>query len=146
MKKFKLISLSLMMLVCGSSISQTVTPNKSLPLQIQENKVVIDTSIARFIAKDLVSGDVCKAEIKIVRSNLALTKKEVVLKDSIINTLGTQKDKLNLIISKKDEMFSKQEEISNTYKKALSKQKTTTFLYKLLSLLGVVSTTLLIVK
>jgi len=135
-----------MMLVCGSSISQTVTPNKSLPLQTQENKVVIDTSIARFIAKDLVSGDVCKAEIKLVRSNLALTKKEVVFKDSIINTLGTQKEKLNLIISKKDEMFTKQEEISNTYKKALSKQKTTTFLYKLLSLLGVVSTTLLIIK
>jgi hypothetical protein len=134
------------MLVCGSSISQTVTPNKSLPLQTQENKVVIDTSIARFIAKDLVSGDVCKAEIKLVRSNLALTKKEVVFKDSIINTLGTQKEKLNLIISKKDEMFTKQEEISNTYKKALSKQKTTTFLYKLLSLLGVVSTTLLIIK
>jgi len=141
-----LISLSLMMLVCGSSISQTVTPNKSLPLQTQENKVVIDTSIARFIAKDLVSGDVCRAEIKLVRSNLALTKKEVVFKDSIINTLGTQKEKLNLIISKKDEMFTKQEEISNTYKKALSKQKTTTFLYKLLSLLGVVSTTLLIIK
>ena len=135
-----------MMLVCGRSISQTVTPYKSLPLQTQENKVVIDTSIARFIAKDLVSGDVCKAEIKLVRSNLALTKKEVVFKDSIINTLGTQKEKLNLIISKKDEMFTKQEEISNTYKKALSKQKTTTFLYKLLSLLGVVSTTLLIIK
>jgi hypothetical protein len=134
------------MLVCGSSISQTVTPNKSLPLQKQENKVVIDTSIARLIAKDLVSGDVCRAEIKLVRANLDLTKLEVVFKDSIINTLGQQKEALNLIISKKDEMFTKQEEISNTYKKALSKQKTATFLYKLLSLLGVVSTTLLIVK
>jgi hypothetical protein len=134
------------MLVCGRSISQTVTLQK-LPIpQKQENSVVIDTTIAILIAKDLVSGDVCKAEIKLVRSNLALTKKEVVFKDSIINTLGTQKEKLNLIISKKDEMFSKQEEISNTYKKALSKQKTTTFLYKLLSLLGIVSTTLLIVK
>jgi len=77
---------------------------------------------------------------------LDLTKKEVVLKDSIINTLGKQKQDLTLIISKKDEMFAKQEEISNTYKKALSKQKATTFLYKLLSLLGVVSTTLLIIK
>ena len=135
-----------MMLVCGSSISQTVTPSKSLLIQTQESKVVIDTSIARFIAKDLVSGDVCRAEIKLVRANLDLTKLEVVFKDSIINTLGQQKESLNLIISKKDEMFTKQEEISNTYKKALSKQKTTTFLYKLLSLLGVVSTTILIVK
>jgi hypothetical protein len=98
------------------------------------------------IAKDLVSGDVCKAEIKLVRSNLDLTNKKVILKDSIINTLGKQKDQLNLIISKKDEMFSKQEEISNTFKSELSKQKGTTLLYQILSALGVVSTLLLIVK
>jgi hypothetical protein len=135
-----------MMLVCGRSISQTVTPQKAPTPQKQESSVVIDTTVAKLIAKDLVSGDVCKAEIKLVRANLDLTKKEVVFKDSIINTLGTQKEKLNLIISKKDEMFAKQEEISNTYKKSLSKQKTTTFLYKALSLLGVISTTLLIIK
>ena len=133
-----------MMLVCGSSISQTVTPKCQLPLQL--NKVVIDTAIARKIAKDLVSGDVCKAEIKLVKSNLDLTNKKVILKDSIINTLGKQKDQLNLIISKKDEMFSKQEEISNTFKSELSKQKGTTLLYQILSALGVVSTLLLIVK
>ena len=93
-----------------------------------------------------MSGDVCKAEIKLVRSNLDLTNKKVILKDSIINTLGKQKDQLNLIISKKDEMFSKQEEISNTFKSELSKQKGTTLLYQILSALGVVSTLLLIVK
>jgi len=82
----------------------------------------------------------------LVRSNLDLTQKEVILKDSIINTLGKQKEKLNLIISKKDEMFTKQEEISSTFKKELSKQKRTTFLYKFFSLLGVVSTALLIIK
>jgi hypothetical protein len=127
-----------------SVISQNAMQKSQVPLQ--SNKVVIDTSIARKIATDLVRGDFCKAEIKLVRSNLDLTKKQVVLKDSIIKTLGTQKEELNLIISKKDEMFSKQEEISNSYKKELSKQKGTTFLYKLLSLLGVVSTSLLIIK
>ena len=130
-----------MMLICGNAISQTGTPKSNKP-----NLVRIDTIVARKIANDLVSGDFCRAEIKLVRSNLDLTKKEVVFKDSIINTLDKQKEKLNLIISKKDEMFTKQEEISNTYKKALSKQKTTTFLYKALSLLGVISTTLLIIK
>jgi hypothetical protein len=98
------------------------------------------------IADDLISGDVCKQEIELVRANLGLTQKEVVLKDSIINTLNKQKDALTIVISKKDEMFTKQEEISNTFKKSLSKQKATTFLYKLLSILGVVSTALLIIK
>lgn len=145
MKKIKKILLSLTLLVCGSSISQTVTQKVTTP-QKQESSVVIDTTIARLIANDLVSGDVCKAELKLVKSNLQLTKREVALKDSIISTVEKQKLDLLQVISKKDEMFSKQEEISTTYKKALSKQKTTTFLYKVLSLLGVVSTTLLLVK
>jgi len=131
------------MLVCGNAISQTGIPKSNSKVS---NLVTIDTLIARKIANDLVSGDFCRAEIKLVRSNLFLTKKEVVLKDSIINTLGKQKESLNLIISKKDEMFTKQEEISNTYRKELSKQKATTFLYKALSLLGVLSTTYFIIK
>ena len=131
------------MLVCGNAISQTGIPKSNSKVS---NLVTIDTLIARKIANDLVSGDFCRAEIKLVRSNLFLTKKEVTLKDSIINTLGKQKEALNLIISKKDEMFTKQEEISNTYRKELSKQKTTTFLYKALSLLGILSTTYFIIK
>jgi hypothetical protein len=112
----------------------------------QSNKVEIDTSIARKIAKDLISGDFCKKEIELVRSNLDLTKREVSLKDSVINTLGKQKDGLNLIISKKDEMFTKQKEISDTFEKELSKQKGTAFIYKMLSLLGIISTTFFIIK
>jgi len=134
------------MLVCSNSFSQTVTPKKTQPLSTEGNKVVIDTNIARLIANDLVRGDVCKEEIKLVKSNLALTKKEVVEKDSIINTLKKQKEALNLIISKKDEMFVKQEDISNSFKKDLSKQNKKTFFYKTLSLLGLISTTLLIIK
>jgi hypothetical protein len=132
-----------MMLICGNAISQTGIPKSNSKVS---NLVTIDTLIARKIANDLVSGDFCRAEIKLVRSNLDLTKKEVTLKDSIINTLGKQKEALNLIISKKDEMFTKQEEISNTYRKELSKQKTTTFLYKALSLLGILTTTYFIIK
>ena len=132
-----------MMLICGSAISQTGIQKTNRKVS---NLVCIDTLIARKIANDLVSGDFCKAEIKLVRSNFELTKKEVVIKDSIIKVLGKQKEQLNLIISKKDEMFIKQEEISNTFKKELSKQKRTTFLYKFLSVLGILSTTILIIK
>ena len=133
-----------MMLLCGRSISQTATQINKAPQE--QNKVVIDTSMARKIATDLVKGDVCRAEIKLVKDNLKLTKEEVAKKDSIIKTMRRQKNDLNLIIDKKEEMLVKQEEISNTYRKALSKQKATTFIYKALSLLGVISTTLLIIK
>jgi hypothetical protein len=125
-----------MMLVCGRSISQT---------DIQKsNLVCIDTTIARRIAIDLVAGDECKSELVLVKSNLMLTEYKVKLKDSVINKLEEKEYDLNLIISKKDEMFKGQEEISKSLQKELRSQKATSFLYKILSLLGLCSTTYLL--
>ena len=57
-----------------------------------------------------------------------------------------QKDDLLLIIAKKDEIIEKEQEISKTFEQQLSKQKKITFLYKALSLLGIVSTGILLAK
>lgn len=126
------------MLVCGKSISQTDTQKNSL--------VCIDTTIAKRIAIDLVAGDVCKEELTLVKSNLMLTQYKVTLKDSIINKMEEKEYDLNNIISLKNDMFSKQEEISKTLQRELTSQKATSWLYKILSLLGVVSTSYLIIN
>lgn len=131
-----------MMLICGNAISQTGTQ-----IKINTNKpntVCIDTIIAKKIANDLVSGDVCKEEIKLVRENLSLTEKKVVVKDGIIKGLEEQKFNLNAIISEKDKQFQLQKDISDSFKKELSKQKRTTFMYKALSLIGIATTGILI--
>ena len=126
-----------MMLVCGRSISQTDTQKSNL--------VCIDTTIARRIAIDLVAGDVCKEELQLTKNNLMLTQYKVKLKDSIINKMEEKEYDLNGIISKKDDMFKGQEEISKSLQKELRSQKSTSFLYKILSLLGICSTTYLII-
>jgi len=126
-----------MMLVCGRSISQTDTQKSNL--------VCIDTTIARRISIDLVAGDVCKEELQLTKNNLMLTQYKVKLKDSIINKMEEKEYDLNGIISKKDDMFKGQEEISKSLKKELRSQKSTSFLYKILSLLGICSTTYLII-
>ena len=125
-----------MMLVCGKSISQIDTQKSNL--------VRIDTTIARKIAIDLVAGDECKAELQLVKNNLMLTNYKVKLKDSVINKLEEKEYDLNLIISKKDEIFKGQEEISKSLQKELRSQKSTSFLYKILSILGLSSTTYLL--
>jgi hypothetical protein len=107
--------------------------------------VCIDTTIARRIAIDLVAGDVCKEELQLTKNNLMLTQYKVKLKDSIINKMEEKEYDLNDIISKKDDMFKGQEEISKSLKKELRSQKSTSFLYKILSLLGICSTTYLII-
>jgi len=125
------------MLVCGRSISQT---------DIQKsNLVCIDTTIARRIAIDLVAGDVCKEELQLTKNNLMLTQYKVKLKDSIINKMEEKEYDLNGIISKKDDMFKGQEEISKSLQKELRSQKSTSFLYKILSILGICSTIYLLI-
>ena len=120
----------------GKSISQTVT----------NNKVVIDVEIAKKIANDLVSGDVAKAKLKLTEENIVLLEKKVVVKDSIINNLEKQKSNLGLVINYKDDIITKQEEISNTYKKQLIKAKTSTFFYKIFAYIGVASAGYLLIK
>lgn len=123
-------------MLSGKGISQTVT----------NNKVVIDVEIAKKIANDLVSGDVAKAKLKLTEDNVSLLEKKVVVKDSVINILEKQKANLNLVITYKDEIISKQEEISNSYKKELVKAKTKTFFYKIFAYIGVASTGFLLIK
>ena len=123
-------------MLSGKSISQTVT----------NNKVVIDVEIAKKIANDLVSGDVAKAKLKLTEDNILLLEKKVVVKDSVINILEKQKSNLNLVITYKDDIILKQEEISKTYKKELIKSKTKTFFYKILAYIGVASTGFLLLK
>jgi hypothetical protein len=131
-----------MMLICGNAISQTGTQTKNNTNK--SNTVCIDTIVAKKIANDLVSGDVCKEEIKLVRENLTLTEKKLVVKDGIIKGLEEQKFNLNAIISEKDKQFQLQKDISDSFKKELSKQKRTTFMYKALSLIGIATTGILI--
>jgi hypothetical protein len=123
-------------MLSGKGISQTVT----------NNKVVIDVEIAKKIANDLVSGDVAKAKLKFTEDNIILLEKKVVVKDSVINILEKQKSNLNLVITYKDDIILKQEEISKTYKKELVKSKTKTFFYKVFAYIGVASTGFLLLK
>ena len=122
-------------MLSGKSISQTVT-----------NKVVIDVEIAKKIANDLVSGDVAKAKLKLTEDNVVLLEKKVNVKDSVISILEKQKTNLNLVITYKDDIISKQEEISKSYKTQLVKAKASTFFYKVFAYIGVASAGYLLIK
>jgi len=129
MKKLQLILLGIILLTSGKSISQTDT-----------SKVVITTTIAKKIATDLIGGDFCKKKLDILELNIKELEKKVVVKDSMIFNREFKITNLNSIISKKDEMFTMQEEISKTYLKDLRKSKRTTFFYKIFAFIGVTTT------
>lgn len=125
-----------MMLVCGKSFSQTDT----------KNKVVIDTSIAKKIAIDLIKGDECKEELKITKNNVLLLEKKVSLKDSII--IGNKKhiNNLDKIVEGKDNLLKISEENLSTAKKQISKYKGNLFLWKTITLVTIGVSGFLILK
>lgn len=109
-----------MMLVCGKGFSQTDI----------KSKVVIDTSIARKIAIDLVKGDECKEELKIVYKNIDLFKSKIVVKDSIIKNHKNQIVNLNKMVEGKDKLLQISDENLTNAKKEIKKNKAKTFFWK----------------
>ena len=125
-----------MMLLCGKSFSQTDT----------KNKVVIDTSLARKIAVDLVKGDECKQELLIIKDNIKLLNEKVSVKDSIINNQKNQIVNFNKMVEANDKLLKiSDENLSNT-KKELSKSKKNTLFYKLTTIVSIGLLTFQIVK
>jgi hypothetical protein len=108
--------------------------------------VVLSTRVARLVYQDLLRYDGAKLEI-------AELKKVISLKDDQINlfkqkdTLKDQKiSNLELIISKKDEQFSLERAKSDGLLKELKGQRTKTFFYKIGSFIGVIATSVLLLK
>lgn len=68
------------------------------------------------------------------------------LKDNVIGTLNSKIDNLDYIITQKDAQFSLEREKSNALLKELKGQRTKTFLYKVGMYIGVIATSVLILK
>lgn len=124
-----------------SSYSQTDTL-----INKDTTKVILSTRVARLVFQDLIRYDGAKLEI--VELN-----KMVNLKDQQIfsfkekDELKNQKiGNLELIITKKDEQFSLERQKSESLLKELKAQRTKTFLYKIGSYIGIIATSIILLK
>jgi hypothetical protein len=117
------------MLTNWSVTSQSVTKKR--------NSITLDTIVARAVISDLVSGDVCKAEMKFVKQQLSLTQQKVVLKDTVITVLKTQNRNLNDMIAIREEQIEEHKAITKEVNKALRRQKTATSIYQVIAILTV---------
>ena len=122
------------------SFSQTVTKTNV------DTVVVLKVPVAKLVIKDLIKGDGSIAEIQELN-------KVITLKDDQIglfkqkDTLKDQKiGNLEFIIIKKDEQFSLERMKSESLLKELRSQRRKTFFYKVGSFVGIIATSLLLVK
>ncbi len=136
----KLILLTIITLVTLKSFSQSVTKTNI------DTLVPLKVPVAKLVIKDLIKGDGAVVEIKELN-------KVIGLKDEQLNlfkqkdTLKDQKiSNLELIINKKDEQFGLERAKSESLLKELKGQRRKTFLYKIGSFVGVIATSMLLLK
>ena len=122
------------------SFSQTVTKTNV------DTIVALKVPVAKLVIKDLIKGDGAIAEIheltKIVSlkdEQIGLFKQKDSLKDQKIGNL-------EVIITKKDEQFSLERMKSESLLKELKGQRTKTFFYKVGSFVGIIATSILLLK
>ncbi len=122
------------------SFSQTVTKTNI------DTLVPLKVPVAKLVIKDLIKGDGAAIEINELN-------KVIGLKDEQINlfkqkdTLKDQKiSNLELIITKKDQQFDLERAKSESLLKELKGQRRKTFFFKVGSFVGVIATSMLLLK
>ncbi len=102
--------------------------------------------VAKLVIKDLIKGDGAVAEIHELNKVISLKDEQIGLYKQK-DTLKDQKiGNLELIITKKDEQFSLERAKSESLLKELKSQRRKTFLYKIGSFVGVIATSMLLLK
>ena len=126
-----------------SSYSQTDTTKVTV---LDTTKVTLPTRVARLAFQDLLRYDGAKLEIVELNNVIGLKDQQINLfkqKD----TLKDQKiSNLELIINKKDEQFGLERQKSESLLKELKGQRTKTFFYKIGSFVGVIATSILLLR
>lgn len=113
-----------------NTFSQTDTTKTSLP-----NKIL------REVAKDLLRYDGCKEEVILLNSKIVKLNEREIQKDTIISLLEKKDNNNQFIITKKDEQLKLSQELSDKLRKELKGQRTKTFLWKLGTYAGLITST-----
>jgi hypothetical protein len=102
--------------------------------------------VARLVYQDLIRYDGAKLEIVELNKMIGLKDQQIFSykeKDELKNQkIGN----LELIITKKDEQFSLERQKSESLLKELKVQRTKTFFYKVGSFVGIIATSILLLK
>ena len=122
------------------SFSQNVTVTKI------DTIVPLKVPVAKLVIKDLIKGD--GDAVQVVELNKVISMKDEQI--SLYKQKDSLKDEkiknLDFIIIKKDEQFSLERQKSESLLKELKGQRRKTFLYKVGSFVGVIATSMLLLK
>jgi hypothetical protein len=100
--------------------------------------------VAKLAIKDIIKGDGCELELKLTQEKLIKTEEREKEKDTQILLLEEKDKNNNFMLGKKDEQLKVSEELTNKLHKELKGQRTKTFLWKVGTYVGIITSTYLI--
>lgn len=141
MKKFVMLTiLALMTLNCFSQID---TVKNKVKLS-DTTKVILSKETAKEVVKDLIKLDGCEEEVKLYQEKISLIESREEVKDSIIQLLTIKDTNNQSILVLKDEQLKISKELTDNLKKEIKRRKTEGIFYKIGSVIGIISTSILI--
>ena len=141
----KLIALILFLIVNLNCFSQPNTNNQSQTKISDTTRVKLKPSTARLAIKDIVKGEGCESELKLTQEKLIKTEEREKEKDSHIILLEEKDKNNNFMLGKKDEQLNVSEDLTKSLHKELKAEKTKTFLWKVGTVVGVLTTSYLLI-
>jgi hypothetical protein len=142
----KLMLLISFLILTWNTFSQTDTTESLQVINTDTTQVCLPTPIARQVAKDLIRLDGCNEEVKLLEAKIDKLKDVSKVKDIMIE-LHEDKNKNNEYIIRQIELqINQYEELTNDLNKEIKTQKSKTFLWKIGTFVGILTSTYLLIK
>jgi hypothetical protein len=112
--------------------------------QIDTTRISLQSNIARLIAKDLIRYDGCSQELKLTQEKVIKLEQRESQKDTIIKLYEEKDENSEYIIRQYELQVGQYEHLTSDLQSELKKGRTKTFLYKVGTFLGILTTSYLL--
>ena len=142
----KLILLTSFLILSWNTFSQTATTQPLTVVKTDTTQVCLPTPIARQVAKDLIRLDGCKEEVKLLETKIDRLNDVSLIKDAMME-MHEEKDTNNQYIIKQLELqVGQYDKLSNDLRKELKQQRVKSFLWKVGTFAGILTSSYLLIK
>ena len=128
-----------------SCFSQTNTNNQSQTKISDTTRVKLKPSTARLVIKDIVKGEGCESELKLTQEKVIKLEAKDTQKDTIISLLESKDKNNQYIISQQGLQVDEYRNMTNDLKQEIKRANVKTFLYKVGTFVGVLTTSYLLI-
>jgi vacuolar-type H+-ATPase subunit I/STV1 len=126
--------------------SQTSTNNQpQSQVTSDTTRVKLKPSTARLVIKDIVKGEGCEQELKLTQEKIIKLESRETQKDTIISLLESKDKNNQFIISQQGLQVDEFRSMTNDLKKEIKQAKVKTFLYKVGTFVGILTTSYLLI-